>query len=339
MMITRQIPSIQRRAVSRAMLAILRILAICFFPAALAQAAATYPTHTVTLVVPYAAGGSTDAIARLLANGLGAALGQPVVVFNRPGANGLIGTESVARAPADGYTLLLGPIATNAIASSLYANLRYDPLKDFVAITEVARSPLLLVVNPSLPIRSLTDLEAYARANPGKLNYASGGEGTASHVAAALFAHRAGLAMQHIPYKGSGLALNDVMGGHVQLMFDSIATSLSNVRGGKLRALGISTITRSSIAPDIPTLDEMGLKGFDLVWWFGLFAPHGTPPEVVTQLSKAAATVLHRAATRDAFAAQGLEPVGSSATDFGKKVVDEAARWGKVLKDAGIKAE
>ena len=312
-------------------------LALCGAVPVMAQDA--YPSRVVKLVVPYAAGGSTDAIARLFAQGLSGVLGQQVVVDNRPGANGLIGTESVARSPADGYTLLLGPIATNAIAGSLYPNLRYDPVKDFVAVTEMARSPLLLVVSPSVPVKSLSELQAYVKANPGKVNYASGGQGTASHIGAALFAHRAGLAMQHVPYKGSGLALNDVMGGHAQLMFDSIATSLQNVRGGKLRALGISTASRSAIAPEIPTLAEVGLTGFELVWWFGLFAPRGTSPDVVAKLNAASVNVLARADTKAAFVAQGLEPVGSSSADFGKKVVNEAEVWGKVIKDAGIKAD
>jgi len=318
-----------------------------FLAAALATALASphimaqdaYPTRVVKLVVPYAAGGSTDAIARLFAQGLSGVLGQQVVVDNRPGANGLIGTESVARSPADGYTLLLGPIATNAIAGSLYPNLRYDPVKDFVAVTEVARSPLLLVVGPTVPVKTLSELQSYVKANPGKINYASGGQGTASHIGAALFAHRAGLAMQHVPYKGSGLALNDVMGGHADLMFDSIATSLQNVRGGKLKALGISTAARSSIVPEIPTLAEVGLTGFELVWWFGLFAPRGTPPDVVAKVNAASVNVLARAETKAAFVAQGLEPVGSSSSDFGKKVVHEAEVWGKIIKDAGIKAE
>lgn len=298
-----------------------------------------YPSRVVKLVVPYAAGGSTDAIARLFAQSLSAVLGKQVIVDNRPGANGLIGTEGVARSPADGYTLLLGPIATNAIAGSLYSNLRYDPVKDFVAVTEVARSPLLLVVGPSVPAKSFAELQAYVRANPGKVNYASGGQGTASHIAAALLAHRAGLAIQHVPYKGSGLALNDVMGGHTDLMFDSIATSLQNVRAGKLRALGISTATRSPIAPEIPTLGEVGLPGFELVWWFGLFAPRGTPAEIVNKLSAASVHVLAQPETRTAFAAQGLEAVGSTPAEFGRKVVQEAEVWGKIIHDAGIKAD
>lgn len=287
--------------------------------------------------MPYAAGGSTDAIARLLAQGLTTSLKQQVIVENRPGANGLIGTESVARSPGDGYTLLLGPIATNAIAGSLYSDLKYDPVKDFVAITEVARSPLLLVVGPSVPVTTLEQLVAYAKTNP-KLTYASGGEGTASHVGAALFVHRAKLTALHVPYRGSGLALNDVMGGHADIMFDSIATSLQNVRAGKLKALGISTPVRSPIAPEIPTLDEAGLKGFTLVWWFGLFAPKGTPPDIVAKLSQAAAAVLKSPQTRDVFLGFGLEPVGSSSEEFGRKVAEEAVSWGKVISDAGIKA-
>ena len=329
--------------VSRLVLAAVRLAAAMGAVGALtanpAMAQETYPSHVVKLVVPYAAGGSTDPIARLFAKGLSEVLQRQVIVDNRPGANGLIGTEGVARAAPDGYTLLLGPIATNAIAGSLYTHLPYDPIKDFVAVTEVARSPLLLVVGPSLPVKSLAELQAYARANPGKLNYASGGQGTASHIGAALLAHRAGLVMQHVPYKGSGLALNDVLGGHTDLMFDSIATSLQQVRGGKLRALGISSASRSPIAPEIPTLAEAGLPGFELVWWFGLFAPRGTPMEIVNKLSAASIDVLTRPETRVSFAAQGLEAVGSTPADFGRKVVHEADVWGKVIRDAGIKVE
>ena len=298
-----------------------------------------YPSHIIKLIVPYAAGGSTDATARLFAQGVSTVLGQQVVVENRPGANGLIGTESVARSPADGYTLLFGPIATNAIAGSLYTNLRYDPIKDFVAITEVARTPLLLVVGPSVPAKTLTEFQAYARTTPKPLNYASGGQGTASHIAAALFARRAGITMQHVPFTGSGLALNDVMGGHADVMFDSIATSLQNVRSGKLRALGISTPQRSSIAPEIPTLAEAGMPGFEIAWWFGLFAPRGTPNAVIDKLAAASVTVLGKQDVRAAFVGQGLEPVGSSPAEFGRKVAHEAEFWGKIIRDAGIKVE
>jgi tripartite-type tricarboxylate transporter receptor subunit TctC len=298
-----------------------------------------YPGRPVKLIVPYAAGGSTDATARLFAHAVSAELGQQVIVENRPGANGLIGTESVARAPADGYTLLFGPIATNAIAGSLYSNLRYDPVKDFVAISEVARTPLLLVVGPSVPAQTLPELQAYARSAPKMLNYASGGQGTASHIAAALFARRAGIDMQHVPYKGSGLALNDVMGGHVDVMFDSIATSLQNVRAGRVRALGISTAARSSIAPEIPTLAEAGMPGFEIAWWFGLFAPRGTPQAVVDKLAAASSAVLGGMEVRAAFVAQGLEPVGSGPEEFGRKVAHEAEFWGKIIRDAGIKVE
>jgi tripartite-type tricarboxylate transporter receptor subunit TctC len=315
------------------------IIACAVFIGQYAIAQDAYPTRIVKLIVPYAAGGSTDATARLFAQGVSTVLGHQVVVENRPGANGLIGTESVARAPADGYTLLFGPIATNAIAGSLYTNLRYDPIEDFVAITEVARTPLLLVVGPSVPAKTLAEFQAHAKGVTKKLNYASGGQGTASHIAAELFSRRVGVEMQHVPYKGSGLALNDVMGGHADVMFDSIATSLQNVRSGKLKALGISTISRSAIAPEIPTLAEAGLPGFAIAWWFGLFAPRGTPQSVVDKLATASVTVLGRPEVRAAFIGQGLEPVGSSPSEFGSKVVNEAESWGKIIRDAGIRVE
>jgi len=298
-----------------------------------------YPSRAIKLIVPYAAGGSTDATARLFAHELSSSLKQTVIVENRPGANGLIGTESAARADGDGYTLLFGPIATNAIAGSLYPDIRYDPINDFVAISEVARTPLLLVVGPSVPVKTLSELRSYVKNSAREITYASGGQGTASHIAGALFVRQEGFAAQHIPYKGSGLALNDVMGGHVDLMFDSIATSLQQVRAGKLHALGISTKSRSDIAPEIPTLEEAGMPGFEVTWWFGLFAPRGTSPEIVETLSSASKTVLSRAAVRDEFITRGLEPVGSNAAEFGQKVKNEAIYWGRVIRDAGIKVQ
>ena len=311
--------------------------ALLTVPAAIAQS--TYPTRPIRLIVSYAAGGSTDATARLFAQGVSTALGQQVVVENKPGANGLIGTEGVARATPDGYTLLFGPIATNSIASSLYTNLRYDPIKDFVAITEVARTPLLFVVGPSVPAKTVQEFLTYARGASKNLNYGSGGQGTASHIVGAVFVRLAGISAQHVPYKGSGLALNDVMGGHVDLMFDALGTSIQHVRAGKLRALGISTASRSALAPDIPTLTEAGLPGLEISWWFGLFAPRGTPDAVVEKLASASVETLNRQDVRTAFAAQGLEPVGSSPAEFGKKVIHEAEYWGKVIRESGIKAE
>src|SRR5688572_9836572 len=316
-------------------------LALAFFSAlsVCAANAADYPVKTVRMVVPFAAGGSTDLLARNVAQRLNETWKQPVVVDNRAGGGGIVGSEHVVKSPGDGYTLLLGTVTTHAVAATLYSKLPYDIQRDFVAITEIATIPQLLSVHPSLPARSLKDLVALARARPGQLNYGTAGSGSASHMAMELFQSVAKIKMVHVPYKGTGPAMTELLGGHLSLMFDVIMTSLPHVQSGKLRTLASSGLQRSPIAPDIPTIAESGYPGYEAMVWFGLFAPAGTPAEVARKVSEDTARVLNSPKMREILASQGLETVASSPADFATRVASEIAKWRKVIQEAGIKLE
>jgi len=308
-------------------------------PASTALAADVYPSKAVRMVVPFAAGGSTDLLARGVAQRLNEAWKQPVVVDNRGGGGGIIGADHVAKSRADGYTLLVGTNTTNAVAASLYAKLPYDVQRDFVPITEFANIPQLLSVHPSIPAKTLKDLVALAKARPNQLNFGTAGNGSTSHMAMALFESMAKIKMVHVPYKGTGPAMIELLGGHLSLMFDVIMTSLPYVQSGKLRALAISSLKRSPTAPQIPTVDESGYPGFEAMVWFGLFAPAGTPPEVVGKISAECARVLNTPSMREILASQGLEIVASSPADFTVRVNNEIGKWRKVIQEAGIKLE
>ena len=309
------------------------------FPASTALAADLYPSKAVRMVVPFAAGGSTDLLARGIAQRLNEAWKQPVVVDNRGGGGGIIGADHVAKSHADGYTLLVGTNTTNAVAASLYAKLPYDVQRDFVPITEFANIPQLLSVHPSVPAKTLKDLVALAKARPNQLNFGTAGSGSTSHMAMELFESMANIKMVHVPYKGTGPAMIELLGGHLSLMFDVIMTSLPYVQSGKLRALTISSLKRSPTAPQIPTVDESGYPGFEAMVWFGLFAPAGTPPEVVRKISAECARVLNTPSMREILASQGLEIVASSPADFAARVDNEISKWRKVIQEAGIKLE
>ena len=302
-------------------------------------AEASYPAKAVRIVVPFAAGGSTDLLARNVAQRLNEMWKQPVIVDNRAGGGGIVGSEHVVKSPADGYTLLLGTVTTHAVAATLYSKLPYDIQRDFVAITEIATIPQLLSVHPSIPARSLKDLVALARARPAQLNYGTAGNGSASHMAMELFQSMAKVKMVHVPYKGTGPAMTELLGGHLSLMFDVIMTSLPHVQSGKLRTLASSGLQRSPIAPDIPTIAESGYAGYEAMVWFGLFAPAGTPPEVARKVSEDTARVLNSPKMREVLASQGLETVASSPADFATRVASEIAKWRKVIQEAGIKLE
>ena len=235
--------------------------------------------------MPFPAGGTTDVLARAVAQKLTESLGQPTVVDNRPGAGGNIGAELVAKSPPDGYTLLMGTVGTHAINPSLYPQMPYDHVKDFVPVILVAGVPNVLVINPSLPVNSVQELIAYAKANPGKLNFASSGNGTSIHLSGELFKTMAGVQMTHVPYKGSAPALQDLVGGQVQLMFDNLPSSLALIKAGKLKALAVTSLTRAAALPDVPTVAESGLPGFEASSWFGLLAPAGTPQPIVVTLN------------------------------------------------------
>jgi tripartite-type tricarboxylate transporter receptor subunit TctC len=322
------------RCVIRVLAGAALMAAACSVPAADA-----YPVKTVRIVVAFAAGGSTDLLARNVAQRLNEAWKQPVIVDNRAGGGGIVGSEYVAKSPPDGYTILLGTNTTNAVAASLYAKLPYDVQRDFAPITEIATIPQMLSVHPSIPVKSVKDLVALAKAHPNALNYGTAGNGSTSHMAMELFQSMAKIKMVHVPYKGTGPALIELLGGHLSLMFDVIMTSLPHVQSGRLRTLGVSSLRRSPAAPSVPTIAESGYPGYEAIVWFGLFAPAGTPPETVRKVNEDTTRVLNAPAMREYLAGQGLEVVASNPAVFAARVSDETAKWRKVIQDAGIKPE
>ncbi len=308
-------------------------LAVC--GAAMAQA--TFPSKAVTLVVPFPAGGALDVVARALAEEMRKTLAQPVVVENRVGAGGTLGSGVVARAAPDGHTILLGSLATHAIGPALYRSLTYDALKDFAPIMQVTASPLLLASSATLNVKTVAELLAAARAQPGKLNYASTGNGTAVHLAGEVLKASAGLDVQHVPYKGGPEAMTALITGEAAYTVVNLELAMPQVRAGKLRALAVTGARRLPSLPDVPTLREAGVTGADVTTWFGLFAPAGTPKPVVDRLQRDAAMALKSMAER--FASQGDEAVGSTPEQFTAFVRAEHAKWAKVIKDAGVKIE
>jgi len=306
--------------------------------AAFAHAQA-WPSKPIKYVVPFAPGGTTDILARTVGEKLALALGQPVVIENKPGAGGGVGAEFTAKAAPDGYTIMGGTISTHAINASLYDKLPYDPVKDFVAITLIARVPNMLVVNPSVPAGSVKELIALLKANPNKYTFASSGNGTSQHLSGELFKSMAGVEMQHIPYKGSPPALQDVVGGQVTMTFDNITTAWPLAKAGKLRALAVTTATRSAIAPEVPTLAESGLPGFEVGSWQGVFAPAGTPPAIVRRLNVEIVKILNLPDVKERLVGLGAEPVGNSSEEFSAMVRGEVVKWADVVKKSGAKVD
>jgi tripartite-type tricarboxylate transporter receptor subunit TctC len=311
-------------------------LLLCLPGAALAQG--TYPTRPIKLVVPYSAGGIADLVARAVTPGMAAALGQPVVVENRAGAGGHIAASEVARGPADGYTLVLTTIAHNA-AQSMYANLNYAPAKDLKPVVLLAESASVLVVNPSVPARTVAELVALARAEPGKLAYGSAGNGSALHMAGELFRQLSGTDITHVPYKGGAPALNDLLGGQIQLMFDTIPTALPYIKAGRLRALGVTTAKRTPSLPDVPTIAESGVPGYESVPWYTISAPAGTPDDVVKRLNEVSNEVLKLPALAPRWNDLGLTPLGGPPEAAAARNDIETRRWTKVIEAGGIKAQ
>ena len=306
----------------------------------LPAAAQNYPVKPVRIVVPYPPGGIGDTVTRALAQGLGEQLGQTFVIDNKPGASQMIGAELVARAPADGYTLFLGSVTSLAINVNSQKKMNYDPAKDFAPVSMAFYSPLYLVVNPSVPAQSVKELIALGKAQPGKLTFASIGQGGSIHLAGELFRSMAGLDMVHVPYKGSAPALTDVIGGQVNLMFDAGVSALPQVRAGKLRALAVTSAKRSSSAPELPTVAEAAnLPGYEATIWFGLVAPAGTPRDIVTRLSQELAKVAQQPALRERFAPQGVELSATTPEEFAAIIKSEIPKWGKVLRDANVAPE
>lgn len=307
--------------------------------AALAQTEPRWPTKPVKWVVPFPPGGAMDVIARTLGDRLAQDLGQAFVIENRPGAGGNIGADYVAKQAADGYTIMITSIgmATN---KALYPKLSYDPVKDFAPVSLLAVVPNVLVVNPARSSdKSVKDVLAHARREPGKLTYASAGNGTSIHLAGEVFASMAQLKLLHIPYKGSGPAVTDMLGGQVDLMFDSITSARPHIQSGKLMALGVTSARRSSALPDVPTLAEAGVPGYEVSPWFGVFAPAGTPAEVVSRLNKALITAMRQPETLRKLESVGAEPIGSTPQALAEHLNKELARWGALIQERGIRLD
>jgi tripartite-type tricarboxylate transporter receptor subunit TctC len=299
--------------------------------------AQAYPSRPVRLVLTTTPGGPADIVARLMGQWLSERLGQPFVIENRPGAGSNIGTEAVVRAPADGYTLLL-VAAGNASNATLYDKLNFNFIRDIAPVASLIRGPFVMVVNPSFPAKTVPEFIAHAKANPGKINFASGGIGYASHLSGELFKMMTGVNMVHVPYRGQAPAMTDLLGGQVQVMFDSVVSSLSHIRAGKLRPLAVTTSTRSEALPDIPTLGDF-LPGYEASIWFGVGAPRNTPSEIVGRLNKQINAGLADPKIKARLAEQGGTVLPGSPADFGKLIADETEKWGKVVKFAGIRAE
>ncbi|WP_254926097.1 tripartite tricarboxylate transporter substrate binding protein [Bordetella genomosp. 11] len=294
----------------------------------------TYPSAPIKLIVPFAPGGFTDVVARMLAEKLTPELGQPVVVENRMGAGSTIGTDFVAKAAPDGYTLVLVS-TTHVIGPWLYKKLPYDAIKSFAPITKLVDSPYVLVVNPKVPVKTVGELIALAKAKPGRLDYASSGNGSSQHLAAALFATMADVKINHVPYRGSGQALSDIIGGQVSMGFLGVTAALPQIAAGRLRALAVTTRERSADLPDVPTLDEAGVKGYEANIWLGLLAPAGTPKPILDKLHDATAKVMKGPEAAKALATAGLTLSLSSESEFEALLKSESAKWGKVVRDTG----
>ncbi|MDP3619307.1 MAG: tripartite tricarboxylate transporter substrate binding protein [Ramlibacter sp.] len=309
-----------------------------------AFAQGAWPNRPVRIVVPFAAGGTTDILARAVAPELSKAFGQQFIVDNRAGAGGNVGAEIVSKAPGDGYTLLMGTVGTHGINRALYEKLPYDPIKDFAPVTLVAGVPNVMVMPAekarTMGINNVRDFIRYAKANPGKINMASSGNGTSIHLAGELFKTMSGTFMVHFPYRGSGPALLDLIGGTMDVMFDNLPSALPHIRAGKLKALAVTSLQRSTVLPDVPTMEEAGgLKGFDATSWFGLLAPAGTPPDVVNRIQQEVARSLGTAAIKEKMLAQGAIPSGNTPAEFTRHIDAEHRKWAQVVKASGAKVD
>lgn len=297
-----------------------------------------YPSRPIRFIVPFPPGGGNDIVGRIVALRLSGALGQQVVVDNRGGAGGTIGTDITSKAPADGHTMLINNISL-AVNHTLLPKLPYNTLKDLAPVTLIGRQANIVVVHPGVAAKSVKELIALARAKPGTINYGSGGIGTASHLATEYLRLETGTDMVHVPYKGLGPALTDLMAGRLQVIISTMASALPNVKAGKLRPLAVTTAKRSAFFPQLPTMDEAGVKGYEFSTWYGLLVPAGTPKPIVSRLNSETATVLQSTAVKEQFASQGLEPTPSTPQEFGAYLKSEVDKWGKVIKASGAKPE
>lgn len=319
----------------------LSVLAVLMAAATGAHAQAqSWPNHPVRVIVPFPASGATDLVARVVTQRVGQELGQQFIVDNKPGAGGTIGAAEAAKAVADGYTLLLTTSSTHAISPHLLPRLAYDARKDFTPVAHVADAPSVLLVTNSLPVKSVAELIAYAKAKPGQLNYATSGNGTIVHLNTAAFAAQAGVEMTHVPYKGTALAIPDLVTGQVHVLFDSLPTGMPHVKSGRLRALAVTSAKRSALAPELPTLAESGLPGFSSVTWFGVYLPAGAPPALVERVHKAFTKAMQSSEVIDSLAKLGVEPAApSTPAQFNAMVQADSARWANVIKQHKITLE
>jgi tripartite-type tricarboxylate transporter receptor subunit TctC len=304
-----------------------------------AAQASDYPSHAIRIIVPFAAGGTSDLVTRIVGQALGTELKVAVVVDNRPGAGGNIGSELVSQAAPDGYTLLMGTVATHGINATLYKKMPFDPVKDFAPISLVASTPSVLEVNPSLPVKSVQDLIAYAKANPGKLYFSSAGNGSSHHLAGELFDTMAGVKMTHVPYRGTAAAVTDTIAGQVQVIFDTLPSAMPFVKSGQLRALGVTSSRRDPSLPNLPTMAESGLTGYEVGSWYGLLAPAGTPPAIVDKISKLVAQIVNRPDIKQKLIEQGATPVGDTPAEFAEHISSELKKWAPVVRASGAQVD
>ncbi len=316
-----------------------RFLTVLGFALATTAWAQPYPSKPIRIIVPFVPGGNVDITARTVAPALGDALGQPVVVENRPGAAGMVGAQAMMGSPADGYTLMMGSNSSLAVAPNLYPNWPYDPVKGIAPISNLAITPFVLVVKLGLPAQSLADFVKLAKEKPGQLSMASGGNGSSNHLVGELFQMMTGLKFSHVPYKGTGAALVDLAGGQVDLLFDQASSTVPNVRGGKIRALAVASSSRQSALPDTPTFAEAGLRDFEIDNFTGLVGPAGMPADAVAKVHAAAVKALATPLVKERFASLGVQPVGNTPEQFGVVIREDLARWSKVIKSAGVKVE
>jgi tripartite-type tricarboxylate transporter receptor subunit TctC len=314
------------------------IAAVALVIAATAHAQ-SYPAKPIHLIVPFPPGGGNDTVARAIAQQIGPDLGQPVIIDNKPGAGGAVGAEIAAKAPPDGYTLFLAGVGSHVVNPNVHAKLAYDPVKDFAPVTLIASAPSVLVVNPAVPARSVAELTAYARANPGKLNYASNGAGSAAQLAAAMYESMAGVKMVHVPYKGIAPAMTDLLSGEVQLMFGTVVALVPHIEAGKLRPLAVTSRKRSALLPNVPTMAESGLPDYEAGSWYGIMAPAGTPREIIDRLHAAIVKALAQPDVAKRLSTEGAVVIGSTPAEFAAHLKRELARVGKVVRAAGIRAE
>jgi tripartite-type tricarboxylate transporter receptor subunit TctC len=313
-------------------------LALCALGSSAAHAD-DFPTHPIRIVVPFAAGGTSDLVTRIVGQALGTELKVAVIVDNRPGAGGNIGSELVARAAPDGYTLLMGTVATHGINATLYKKMPFDPVKDFAPVSLVASTPSVLEVNPSLPVKSVQELIAYAKSNPGKLYFGSAGNGSSHHLAGELFDTMAGVKMTHVPYRGTAAANTDIIAGQIQVIFDTLPSAMPFVKSGQLRALAVSSLQRDPSLPNLPTLAESGLPGYEVGSWYGLLAPAGTPSAIVDKISRLVADIVRRPEIKKKLLEQGATPVGDTPTEFATHIAIELKKWAPVVRASGAQVD